>query len=253
MPVEVPNQIALQRLGNSSPKQQAIGAMVLIAFYYLLQVGEYTYHRPSEKFRIQQFRVCNITFWCNTTKLDINSDQTWLMQHATAATLNISNQKNGIRAQTIHQEAINSHLCPVKALIRRVKHILEHTNDKTTMISTYFVKGQGKKSLTGRDMNKAIRDAVDSLKLYKHGLSRRVVSSHSLRSGGAMALHLNGISDNTIKKLGRWSSDTFLMYIHEQIAAFSSGISQQMSKNIEFQNIGFQPMVTTPNLIAPAV
>ena len=117
VPVQVPNHIALHRLGHSSPKQQAIGAMALIAFYYLLRVGEYTYHRPSEKRRTQQFRVCNITFWCNTTKLDINSDQTWLMQHATAATLNISNQKNGIRAQTIHQEAINSHLCPVKALI----------------------------------------------------------------------------------------------------------------------------------------
>ena len=65
------------------------------------------------------------------------------------------------------------------------------------------------------------------------------VGNHSLKAGGAMARHLNQVDHNTIKKMGRWSSDTSLMYIPEQIAAFSSGISTQMSNPIVFQNIAF--------------
>ena len=52
-----------------------------------------------------------------------------------------------------------------------------------------------------------------------------------------MAMKLNGEDHDTIRKQGRWSSDTFLMYIHEQIAAFSSGISKRMSQNIPFINL----------------
>ena len=90
-------------------------------------------------------------------------------------------------------------------------------------------------------MNKAIKYTVKMLDLDKKGLLPEHVGSHSLRAGGAMAMHLNKVDHNTIKKMGRWSSDTFLMYIHEQIAAFSSGISTQMSNPIVFQNIAFQP------------
>ena len=54
-------------------------------------------------------------------------------------------------------------------------------------------------------------------------------------------MHLQGIDPNTIKKMGCWSSDTFLMYIHDQISAFSKGVSYKMSTNISFHNIAFQP------------
>ena len=73
----------------------------------------------------------------------------------------------------------------------------------------------------------AVKQSTGYLGLEQHRLHKSHVGSHSLRAGGAMAMHLNGISDNTIKKMGRWSSDTFLMYIHEQILAFSKGISQK--------------------------
>jgi hypothetical protein len=68
--------------------------------------------------------------------------------------------------------------------------------------------------------------------MKKHGFQVAQISSHSLRAGGAMALHLNNIPTHTIRKMGRWSSDTFLDYIHEQIAVFSAGLSTAMGKNI---------------------
>ena len=60
------------------------------------------------------------------------------------------------------------------------------------------------------------------------------VSTHSLRSGGATAMFLNGVDEITIKKMGRWSSDTFLIYIQEQLSLFSKGISEKMSKLFNF-------------------
>jgi hypothetical protein len=47
--------------------------------------------------------------------------------------------------------------------------------------------------------------------------------------------------------MGRWSSDTFLDYIHEQIAVFSAGLSTAMGKQILFHNIGFKS-ISTPVL-----
>ena len=52
-----------------------------------------------------------------------------------------------------------------------------------------------------------------------------------------MAMKLNGASDTTIMKQGRWRSLTFLQYIHNQIAHLSKDLSAQMSTNLPFQNI----------------
>ena len=42
VPISVPNHCMEKGMESSSPKQQAVGCLVLIAFYYLLRVGEYT-------------------------------------------------------------------------------------------------------------------------------------------------------------------------------------------------------------------
>jgi hypothetical protein len=52
-----------------------------------------------------------------------------------------------------------------------------------------------------------------------------------------MAMHLNNINQDTICKQGHWSSNTFLMYIHEQITAFSAGLSARMSQGVSWFNI----------------
>ena len=52
-----------------------------------------------------------------------------------------------------------------------------------------------------------------------------------------MALKLHGYADTTIMKMGRWTSLTFLMYIHNQIAHLSSNLSTKMSTVMPFLNI----------------
>jgi hypothetical protein len=53
-----------------------------------------------------------------------------------------------------------------------------------------------------------------------------------------MAMKLNGVDAETIKKVGRWTSSTFLIYIHSQIAALNAGLAQRMVNPIYFQNVG---------------
>ena len=47
----------------------------------------------------------------------------------------------------------------------------------------------------------------------------------------------NGADEALIIKVGRWSSNTFLTYIHEQIGALSAGLSLRVSTRISFQNV----------------
>jgi hypothetical protein len=96
-------------------------------------------------------------------------------------------------------------------------------------------------------INSALKAAVTHLDMKKHGFKVTQINSYSLRAGSAMALHLNNIPTHTIRKMGQWSIDTFLDYIHEQIAIFSAGLSTAVGKNIFFHNIGFQG-ITAPVL-----
>ena len=73
--------------------------------------------------------------------------------------------------------------------------------------------------------------------LEANGISEHSVSSHSIRAGGAMALHLAGVHSHVIQKMGRWSSNTFLTYIHSQISNTSAGLSTLMGSSREFINI----------------
>ena len=52
-----------------------------------------------------------------------------------------------------------------------------------------------------------------------------------------MALKIQGFNDSTIRKLGRWKSDTWQMYIHSQIDQIYQGVAAAMSTPITFKNI----------------
>ena len=215
--------------------------MAIIAFYYLLlRAGEYTHHPQTEQRRTVRFTVQDIALWEGTKRLEHTLPAPTLHSRCTSATLSILNQKSGRTNQSVHQEATGTDTCPVTALIRRLTSIRDHTNDTQTCISAYFTHdSKTPRLLHSKDMNNAIKQAVSALKLERHGLSPNLVGSHSLRAGGAMAMYLNNVPITTIKKLGRWASDAFLMYIHEQIAALSENVSKLMSKPTVFHNVHF--------------
>jgi hypothetical protein len=53
-----------------------------------------------------------------------------------------------------------------------------------------------------------------------------------------MALKLAGESLDTIMRVGRWTSLTYMTYIHAQIGALAKGLAWKMSKQHTFHNVG---------------
>ena len=77
-------------------------------------------------------------------------------------------------------------------------------------------------------------NVVFSLTVIKLGLGKyRIIPSrmgtHSFRAGVVMALNFLGADQDDIKKMGRWSSDTFLVYIHDQIAEYSESWTNKIA------------------------
>ena len=237
MPVTVPEHLLLSLTQQSDPKQVAIADLTNIAFYYLLRVGEYTKPRNTKTLTIP-FRVMDITFRNSSGQLIPNHSPLEILLQATEATIQIPDQKNGEKGQCIHNECTGTILSPVKSLARRVHHILSNGATPDTPIYNYrHFLYQSWRQIKADDITKALKHAAAATGLYVLGYTQDDVSSHSLRAGGAMAMHLNGVKTTTIRKMGRWKSDTFLMYIHEQISAFAAGVSLKMSNAIPFRHI----------------
>jgi hypothetical protein len=225
------------------PQRHAIADLTNIAFYYLLRVGEYTKPRTTRTNTIP-IRVGDITFRRANGTLIPNTSSLRVLQTATEATIRMPNQKNGVKGQCIHQECTGTAYSPIKSLASRVHHILSHNGSNTTGLFHYsHPLHTGWNTISAQHISSTLKQAAGSIGLYTLGYSEGDVSSHSLRAGGAMAMHLNGIDPNTIQKMGRWKSRTFLMYIHEQISAFATGVSVKMSNHIPFRHIA-GPAVT---------
>ena len=126
--------------------------------------------------------------------------------NADAATLQISNQKNGHAGACIHHTAIadNKAACPIKVLARRCIHITQNTKNRNAFICTYFDKA-GMGSVMDSQIRFTVKCAARSLHYDKRSIPVDRIDTHSLRSGGACALlKLAGYDAVQIKKLGHW-------------------------------------------------
>ena len=213
--MSVPN--FLYKLGlMSSTKVEfntAVGELILIAFYFLLRIGEYTppsqpktKHKKKRKKRrtlTQQFRVRDVTFWDKNNRIIPKKSKLSKLQKAKAASLRIGNQKNGKKGATIYAEAINEECCPIRALANRVHHILNEGGNLQSLLCDYYINKE-KHQIRPKMVNNALHRAVEALGLHEVGITKKNVSTHSLRSGGATAMKLAGESDIAIQKAGRW-------------------------------------------------
>jgi hypothetical protein len=84
----------------------------------------------------------------------------------------------------------------------------------------------------------AVRQGARIANLTDSGYTLSQIGAHSLRASGAMALWLSGHSPEAILKLGRWRMQTFLTYIHAQIAELTAGTSQKLRQPVLFHNVG---------------
>ena len=82
-----------------------------------------------------------------------------------------------------------------------------------------------------------LRTIIDLIRKDKLGFSSEDIGLHSIRSGGAMAMFLSGISTIIIQRIGRWSSEAFLEYIRDQVETFTLGVSKKMLKFEHFHTL----------------
>ena len=243
VPISLCNHIQKNSKLTTYDTVTATADLITIAFYYLLRVGEYTSPKKvrvngvwKRATRTRQFRVGDVGFFKNHKLLPRRSPLNILLT-ADSATLKISNQKNGRMGQTIHHESTGDNGA-VAALARRTHHILAHGGSEDMLICAVSVNGAWS-SVTSSNIRKTLRQGASQMKLHLQGIDPDLIGCHSLRAGGAMALKLQGESDTTIQKMGRWSSSTWLQYIHNQIAHISKGLANKMSEELPFLNIGF--------------
>jgi hypothetical protein len=217
------------RLLCQGTQEMAVASMCLIAFYFLLHIPEYTTHHKDANTRMVQFRAKDIMFWDLDLCVIPNDESLKTLYTAHSASMQIDNQKNGTQGGTIHHDALQSKCCPIRALTRQVHLIMNLPNGtKDNIISTNFMSNRETQVLKLTDITKAVKLGVSTTGLVANGFPLTSISLHSLQAGGAMAMHLlNHINHDNICKMGYWSSDTFLIYIHEQITAFFSGLYQR--------------------------
>jgi len=256
VPKEVPEAACKLAYLTNSSRLQAAGDLTVVAFYFLLRSGEYTKPRKVKRngkmvraTRTVQFRVQDVGFWKNGRILPRHSPLELLLT-ADAATMKISNQKNGRTGQTLHQESTGP-TGAVAALAKRVHHILSNGGTEDQLICDVFENDKWS-SVQSSEIVSAVRTAAKALNLQDRGIDSDMIGAHSLRAGGAMALKIMGYADSTIRKFGRWTSDTWQMYIHSQISVLYEGVAQKMSTPIDYHNIAFIEPATTANAMITA-
>ena len=138
----------------------------------------------------------------------------------------------------VNQEAnVEVFLYPVRALGRRYVHIRKHTESPKTYLSAYFVGGV-RHDITDQNIRNNLKWAAKELDYpASKGILIDHIDTHSLRGGGANALHLNEYSDRQIQKMGRWRGATFKEYISNKLACFSEGMSKNMKRKFNFVNV----------------
>ena len=245
LPVEVDVPAYLARTAyktNESALDKRVGDLSLVAFYYLLRVGEYTVKSSRRNTKqTTQFRMKDIAFYVKDDQgrlrqLPRHATDKWILTKAVGATLRLTNQKNGWKNVCIHQHATGDlFICPVKALARIYCEIRKHTRDPHCFLSTYWDENDIKRDVTHRHISNGVKVAALALNYPAYrGIDIDKVDTHSLRAGGANALSLAGYSETQIQKMGRWRGETFKEYISDQLANASEGMSKAMSKTFKF-------------------
>ena len=241
--VDVPAFLARQAYKfNTSARDKRVADLSLIAFYFLLRVGEYTVKSSNNNAKqTKQFRMKDVAFYIkdkrgNLRQLPRDATDKWILERAVGATLRLTNQKNGWKNVCIHQHATGDDLiCPVKALARIYCQIRQQTKDTHCFLSTYWDDNGIQRDVSNRHISTALKWAAAALNYpTRRGIDIDKIDTHSLRAGGANALSLAGYSDTKIQKMGRWRGDTFKEYISDQLANASEGMSKAMSKTFKF-------------------
>jgi hypothetical protein len=218
------NMIAHANLPFATSAEKAVSELAVGAFFFAMRSCEYT--DVSGPRRTKPLRLRNIRFFRDNKALDL-LDPT--LPSATAISITFEFQKTDIRNETVHHHAtILPNLCPVKAWAKVVRRVLSYPGCNTESLVSTVLTNDKRRLVTAAFLATQLQAAAKRIGPDVLGFSHLDVGTHSIRSGGAMAMYLAGVPVFTIMLIGRWSSDAFLRYIRRQVLQFSAGVSTRM-------------------------
>lgn len=183
---------SLPHICNSLFLQKMLKAMYLLAFHAFLRVGEITGHPPPKG---NCLTMPNIKFHHSKgrppSSIEIHMSQ---FKHSTGKHIPIL---------LLERSTSQEDLCPVQALWEYIQLRGINLCPKTTLFS--FMDNS---LVTRRFFTEKLQ-----LSLKFVGLSVKDYKSHSFRIGAATTAWQNGLSEEQIQQMGRWSSQSFKKYI----------------------------------------
>jgi hypothetical protein len=214
-------------------QEKAVGDMCLIGFFFLCRPGKHvetTSESQSRAFQLEDVQLLVGSRWWLASQIPLAS-----LDAARYATLRYTTQMNGVQGQGITLGPTGQRtICPVKALLRRVKHLRANNAPGETPIHAYFEPmSRERRNVYSVQLTCALRAAAAEL-LSTLGIEPKDISARSLRPGGATAM-LCAKNDRDITQLiGRWKSDEMLKYLHVQAASLMADYVRQMFEHGEF-------------------
>jgi hypothetical protein len=178
--------------------------------------------------RTDILKIRNIKFYRNGRLLSHDHPE---LEYADCVSITFKMQKKDEKVDTVTMyRTEHLFMCPVRAWAAIVKRIRSYPGaDENTPVSSVW--------RLNRIEHITSDEVIKSLGYENLGVEKGDFGTHSIRSGGAMAMYLDEVPIYSIMMIGRWSSDAFLRYIRKQVEQFSHNISKRMNKHMHYRHI----------------
>ena len=111
----------------------------------------------------------------------------------------------------------------------------EHRYPGATPVRDYHI-AQGIGLISALNIIVVLQAEIIRVGAARLGISPEDAGTKSLRSGGAMAMHIAGVPFPTLVAIGRWHLLGFMIYIQQQISSFSAVVLVKMIQQPWFQH-----------------
>jgi hypothetical protein len=223
----------------NTPAEIAAADLAMGAFFYACRSCEYSKVKGPR--RTKPIRVGDIQFRRGKIIIPHNLPE---LHSAETVSVIFRDQKNRSKFQTrtawTTNEEIANTVFAWSKIVQRVR-ALQHCKESPEVY--HFENESGTIDMVTNELLLIqLRSTVAALGVSALGYTPKEIGTHSICSGAAMALVLSGHAAWRIMLAGRWKSSAFLLYIREQVQAFSRqafsrGISERMIKNPDFFHV----------------
>ena len=229
----IPQSVLLElRKHNKTVEDTATHQLACGAWFFCMRSCEYSETPKNEEKLTKLLCLRNLEFRNRSRVLDHTDPDLHL---AATITITYESQKNGESWESITMHGNpDDELCCVRIWAAIVRRILSYPGtDQNSKVSTILVNGK-LSSLRSSTILLKIRSIISIMGEERTGLLPKDVGTHSIRSGGAMAMYLEHIQPFTIMLIGRWRSEAFLKYIRKQVEQFSHNVAHKMQRRKDF-------------------